>query len=100
MDARADTVLFLRSVRRARRTGERSAIGEREHVRGGSRQNLPAAVPLERDLLARSEIRWLPTAPKNYQYADTEIAPGRCVKCIFDFDDPQTATIYIMWFET
>jgi hypothetical protein len=43
---------------------------------------------------------WLPAAPKNYQYADTQIAPGRCVKCIFDFDDPQTATVYIMWFET
>ena len=43
---------------------------------------------------------WLPTALKDYQYADTQIAPGRCVKCIFDFDDPQTTVIYLMWFAT
>ena len=43
---------------------------------------------------------WLPTTPKSFKYADTQIAPGRHVKCIFDFDDPQTTVIYIMWFET
>ena len=43
---------------------------------------------------------WLPVAPKDFQYADTQIAPGRCVKCIFDFDDPQTTVIYLMWFTT
>lgn len=44
-------------------------------------------------------LPWLPTAPKNFQYADAQIEAGRCVKCVFDFDDPRTATIYIMWIQ-
>jgi hypothetical protein len=43
---------------------------------------------------------WLPTVPRNFKYAETQIAPGRCVKCIFDFDDPQTLVVYLMWFTT
>ena len=43
---------------------------------------------------------WLPAAPRHFQYADTSIAPGRCVKCIFDLDDPQTTVVYLMWFTT
>ena len=43
---------------------------------------------------------WLPTAPKHFQYVDTAIAPGRCVKCIFDLYEPQPTVIYIMWFTT
>ncbi len=43
---------------------------------------------------------WLPAAPKHFQYADTAIAPGRCVKCIFDLDDSQITVIYLMWFTT
>ncbi len=43
---------------------------------------------------------WLPSPPGNFRYADTQIAPGRCVKGIFDFDDPQTIVVYFMWFTT
>jgi hypothetical protein len=42
---------------------------------------------------------WLFTAPKNFEQAEANIAPGRFVKCIFDYDDPQSTMVYLMWGE-
>ncbi len=43
---------------------------------------------------------WLPVPPGNFRYVEARIAPGRCVKGIFDFDDPETIVVYLMWFTT
>ena len=43
---------------------------------------------------------WMPRPPQNFQICDPSLPNARYLRCIFDFDDPQTTTIYLMWFET
>ena len=43
---------------------------------------------------------WMPHPPKNFQICDPNLPNARYMKCVFDFDDPKTTTIYLMWFET
>ncbi len=43
---------------------------------------------------------WMPRPPKNFQFCEPTLPNARYMKCVFDFDDPKTTTIYLMWFET
>lgn len=43
---------------------------------------------------------WMPRRPGNFRFCQLQLPDARAMNCVFDFDDPQTTVVYLMWFET
>ena len=63
----------------------------------GTKQSGPSDFP---DATLHYFADWMPRRPDHFQFCEPDLPNARAMKCVFDFDDPQTTMLYLMWFET